>query len=241
MVGVYFFTQKSEKYIDDFKEQVIGKIIGHIDSKAVYKPMHFVSKKEYKASGLFRRKFTGYDGDDYWQSVYQSIPFHCSELMVRYEDTATATTLFKGLFLCANINSMYTGATYIWSKGDEQLPASVADEEYRMFQLPDVEKYNQLSDEFRRVFSVYSSHFSLVPYLLTAERQQQMLDLRKKTSHHIVFSFVAGRCYVAIPMDDDLLEPVTGNLANKEAYKKYFFTFLLVFNIIKVLELEKLR
>lgn len=241
LIGVYFFVQKNERYVDDFKEQIIRKIIQHIDGNAVYKPMHFVSKREYKASGLFRRRFTEYDGDDYWQSVYRSVPFHCSELLVRYEDATTATTLFKGLFLSADINSVYSGATYVWTKGEEQLPASVADEQYRMYSLPDVEKYSNLSDEFRKYFSVFSTHFSQVPYLITAERQAQMLELKRRTSREIVFSFVAGKCYVALPMQEDLLEPVKGNLKNKEVYKKYFFTFLLLFNIIKTLELEKLR
>jgi hypothetical protein len=239
--GVYFFTQKSEKYVDDFKDQIIRKIIFHIDKEAIYKPMHFVSKKEYKASGLFRRRFTEYDGDDYWQSVYRGTSFHCSELMVRYEDSTTATTLFKGLFISIDINPVYAGATYVWMRGDEQLPASVADEEYRMYTLPDVEKYTALTEGFRKVYSVYTTHVSQAQQLISAERQLQMLELKLRTKRDIVFSFVAGKSYVALPFDDDLLEPVKGNLNNKEAYKKYFFTFLLVFNIIKVLDLERLK
>jgi hypothetical protein len=241
LIGIYFFVQKNEKYVDDFKEQIIKKIILHIDENVVYKPMNFVSKKEYKASGLFRRRFTEYDGDDYWQSVYRNIAFHCSELMVRYEDSTTATTLFKGLFLAADINPVYSGATYVWIKGEAQLPASVADEQYRMYSLPDVEKVTSLSAEFRSHFSVYTTHQSQAALLLSPGRQEQMLALKNKTKRDIVFSFVAGKCYVALPMDDDLLEPVKGNLKKKEVYKNYFFTFLLIFNIIKVLELEKLR
>lgn len=241
LVGIYFFVQKNEKYVDDFKDQVIRKIILHIDEKAVYKPMHFVSKKEYKASGLFRRRFTEYDGDDYWQSVYRHLSFHCSELMVRYEDSTTATTLFKGLFLSVDISPVYAGATYVWTKGDEQLPASVADEQYRMYTLPDVERYTALSEDFKKHFAVYTTHHSQAQYMITSDRQQQMLELKKRTSRDIVFSFVAGKCYIALPMDEDLLEPVKGDLKNKEVYKKYFFTFLLVFNIIKTLELEKLK
>lgn len=68
-----------------------------------------------------------------------------------------------------------------------------------------------------------------------------MLELKFKTGRDIVFSFVAGKCFVAIPMEENLLEPAANGLQDKESYKKYFFTFLLVFNIIRELELKRLQ
>lgn len=240
-IGIYFTTKKNEAFIDDFKENIIGRIIHHISPSAVYKPMQYLSKKEYKLSGLYRRRFTEYDGEDYWKATYRGVNFHCSELEVRYEDSTTATTIFEGLFLAATISAWYNGGTYIWTKGESQLPVSIADETYRMYPMPDVKKFPVDNPAFKNSFSVYSSNFSETDKILTPQLQEKMLLLKQKTGRDIVFSFVAGKCFVAIPMEENLLEPTLKGLQDKESYKKYFFTFLLVFNIVQELELSKLQ
>ena len=45
ITGVYFWTKYSERYINDFKEKIIGQIITYIYPTAVYKPMGFISKR----------------------------------------------------------------------------------------------------------------------------------------------------------------------------------------------------
>lgn len=239
--GVYFTTKKNEEFIDDFKEKIISRIIHHISPAAVYKPMQYLSKKEYRLSGLYRRRFTDYDGDDYWKASYRGVNFHCSELMVRYEDSTTATTIFKGLFIAATISGYYNNGTYVWTKGASQLPVSMADENYRMYPLPGIEKYYALTESFKDYFSVYSSNFSETQQLLTPALQQKMIQLKERTGRDIVFSFVAGKCFIAVPMEENLLEPTVAGLNDKGSYKKYFFTFLLVFNIVQELELNRLQ
>lgn len=241
VTGIFNTTEKNEQFIEDFKQQIISRILHHISPAAVYKPLQFLSKKEYKLSGLYRRRFTEYDGEDYWKASYGGVHFHCSELTVRYEDAATATTIFKGLFITAVISGYYNNGTYVWTKGESQLPASMADESYRMYPLPAVKRYRTDDEDFNAQFSVYSSNFSDTQKIMTPSLLQKMLELKFKTGRDIVFSFVAGKCYVAIPMDEDLLEPAVKGLQNKESYKKYFFTFLLVFNIIRELELKRLQ
>lgn len=239
-IGIYFTTKANEQFIDDFKEKIISRIIHHISPSAVYKPLKYLSKKEYILSSLYRRRFTEYDGDDYWQASYNGVNFHCSELMVRYEDSTTATTLFKGLFIAASIPDYYSSGTYVWTKGEAQLPSSMADENYRMYPMPGVQKYNQVNEPFKNYFTVYSNNFSETQQILTPELQQNILILKQRINRDIVFSFVDGKCFVAIPMDENLLEPTAKGLQDKESYKKHFFTFLLVFNIIKELRLDRL-
>ncbi|RYD83716.1 MAG: DUF3137 domain-containing protein [Sphingobacteriales bacterium] len=240
-VGIYFTTKKNEKFIDDFKEQIIARIIKHISPQAVYKPLKYLSKKEYLLSGLYRRRFTQYDGDDYWKSSYRGVNFHCSELLVRYEDAAMATTIFQGLFIEAEISHIYNSGTYVWTKNAAQLPTSMADENYRMYPLPGIQKFTNCSSDFKESFSVYSNNLLKTAVILTPVMQSKMLLLKQKTGRDIVFSFVNGKCFVAIPMEENLLEPTTRGLQDKESYKKYFFTFLLVFNVIQELELNKLQ
>lgn len=240
IVGVYFYTRYADRYIDDFKEKVIGQIITYIYPSAVYKPMGFISKKEYKASGLYRRKFTHFDGDDYWESVYNGVAFHCSEIKSWYEDAGGVHQIFKGLFFIAKLNRAFTGGTYIWVKGKVQLPVSIAEEHYRMFPLPHVQKMKVNHENFSRHYSVYTTNIYEASAILSYEMMDHMQLIREKLRKDIVFSFVAGRCYIAVPFDENLLEPSKKGVRDKEAIKDYFYSILLVFNIIKTLELPRL-
>lgn len=240
IIGVYFSAKYADRYIDDFKEKIIGQIITYIHPQAVYKPMGFVSKKEYKRSGLFRRRFTHFDGDDYWQSVYNGVDFHCSEITSWYEDAGGSDNIFKGLFFVAKISNSFTGGTYIWTKGHAQLPSSMADEHYRMFPLPHVQRVKINNEEFNKHYSVYTTNADEASLILSYHMMDHMLVIKKKLEKDIVFSFVAGKCYIAVPFEENLLEPSKKGLRDKEVIKNYFYTILLVFNIINKLELNRL-
>lgn len=240
IVGVYFSAKYSDRYMDDFKEKIIKQIITYIHPGALYKPMGFVSKKEFKTSGLYRKRFTHFDGDDYWECVCEGIAFHCSELRSWIEDAASVETIFKGLFFSAGLAHSFSGGTYIWTRGKEQLPSSIADEHYRMFPFPEVHKVKTSHERFNKHYTVYSTNTFEATTLVTHAMMDHMLLLKDKLKREIVFSFVAGRCYVAVPFDEDLLEPSKKGIRDKAAFKNYFFTILLVFTIIQKLELNRL-
>jgi hypothetical protein len=240
IIGVYFSAKYSDRYIDDFKDKIIGQIITYIYPSAVYKPMGFISKKEYKASGLYRRRFSHFDGDDYWQSVYNGVPFHCSEVKSWYEDVAGSEHIFKGLFFVARISSSFTGGTYVWTKGQAQLPSSMADEHYRLFPLPKVQRLNVNHAAFSKAFTVYTTNPAEASLILSYHMPDHMLVIKEKLQRDIVFSFVRGKCYIAVPFEENLLEPTKKGARDKQEIKNYFYTILLVFNIIRKLELNRL-
>jgi hypothetical protein len=240
VIGVYFSAKYSDRYIDDFKEKIIGQIITYIYPSAVYKPMGFISKKEYKASGLYRRRFSHFDGDDYWQSVYNGVAFHCSEVKSWYEDVAGTESIFKGLFFIAEINNSFTGGTYIWLKGKAQLASSMADEHYRMYPLPHVQRMKVPHESFNKHYSVYTTNASEASLILSYNMLDHMLLIKEKLDKDIVFSFVRGKCYIAVPFEENLLEPTKKSVRDKQEIKNYFYTILLVFNIIRKLELNRL-
>lgn len=240
VIGVYFSAKYSDRYIDDFKEKIIGQIITYIYPSAVYKPMGFISKKEYKASGLYRRRFSHFDGDDYWESVYNGVAFHCSEIRSWYEDVAGTENIFKGLFFIARINNSFTGGTYIWVKGNAQLASSMADEHYRLFPLPNVQRMKVTHESFNKHYSVYTTNASEASLILSYNMLDHMLLIKEKLDRDIVFSFVRGKCYIAVPFEENLLEPAKKGVRDKQEIKNYFYTILLVFNIIRKLELSRL-
>jgi hypothetical protein len=240
IIGVFFWARYNDRYLDDFKEKVIRQIITYIYPSAVYRPMGFISKKEYKASGLYRRRFTHFDGDDYWQSVYNGVAFHCSEVKSWYEDMAGKEKIFKGLFFVANLNNAFSGATYIWLKKKPQLASSLADEQYRMFPIPRVQKMSINHEHFNKQYTVYTNNTDEAVVILTYSMLDHMLLIKEKLDRDISFSFVKGNCYIAVPFDENLLEPTKSGVHDKQEIKNYFYSILLVFNIIRKLELNRL-
>lgn len=247
IVSIYKYTKNKDSFIDKYKETIINEVINFIHPGFIYKPNNYVSSKEYKASGLYRYIYKNYDGDDYIQGNYKGVNFHCSEIETAYDthqempirsmQNGGSLTIFKGLFFVAVINN-FRGGTYIWTKGEEQLAVSIADEQYRMFPLPHVYRLKVADKEFNEYFSAYSSYPAEANILLTQEMTRLIVNFRKQIGRDIRLSAVAGKFYVSIPLEEDLLEP-SGDLDDKETVKEYFFSILLILSIINQLQLNR--
>ena len=96
------------------------------------------------------------------------------------------------------------------------------------------------NEDFNKNYSVYTTNADEASLILSYNMMDHMLLIKKKLKKDIVFSFVAGKCYIAVPFDENLLEPSKKGIRDKEAIKNYFYSILLVFNIINKLELNRL-
>jgi len=234
------YAKNKDLYTNDFKEKIIQAIIDSLNLGLAYKPDKSISSKEYKSSGLFRHKYNYYDGEDFLKGNYSNVSFHCSELHTQYDGLwNNQITIFKGLFFAAAVNPVYKG-TYIWNSDDEQIPKSLSDEEYRLLHLPKVKYIRSGNPYFEKHFSVYSSNPSEAAMILNGGMIENILHFRKQIKRNFRLSFVAGRCYVAIPFEEDLLEPSVSDPGNKENIKEYFYNILLILSIINQLNLKRL-
>jgi hypothetical protein len=243
--SIYTYTQNEDTYTNNFKEGIIKEIIKYLHPGLIYKPDSMVPEKEYRQSGLYRSEYNNIDGDDFIGGVYKNTAFHCSELRVGYNRNSGGEgnqegMIFKGLFFTAAVNKTYTGGTYVWIKGEEQLGATIADERYRLITFPKVYAMQMGDDLFDKYFSVYSTNPAEARTILDDEMMNNLLQFRKQIQRKVVFSVVMGHCYVAIPINEDLFEP-TEPVGDKEEVEKYFFTVLLIFSIINQLQLQKLQ
>lgn len=244
-VSIYYYTNRKEKYTQHFKETIIKEIINYLHPGIIYKPDELITKKEYKWSGLFRSNFDHYDGDDLMEGVYKNVFFRCSELCTTNKGIGRGSTqtIFKGLFFVANINKIFTAGTYIWPAGKQPTGGSIADERYRLMHLPNLCKIKMeyASTAFQNNFSVYSTNPSEAGAILTTAMLTSLVNFKQQIERDIAVSFVAGRCYVAISIKEDLLEPSGFDTDDREEVKKYFFTILLVLSIINQLQLNRLQ
>lgn len=240
--SIGYYTKKEDAWESDFKEKVIRKIIAFLGPSLVYKPDDNVPEKEYRQSGLFRKKYDYYYGDDYIEGVYKDVPFHCSELRTTTLGGRrnNEINIFKGLFFAARVNADYSGGTYVWIKDDEQFGASIAEERYYLLPFPKVYDMKMGDELFDKYFSVCSTNPAEARTILNNDMMYRLLEFRKQIKRRVVFSVVMGKCYVAIPINEDLLEP-TEPLADKEEVKKYFFTVLLILSIVNQLQLNRLQ
>jgi len=242
-ISVYKYFKKDNNYVDDFKHRIVQEVIDHLHAGLVYKPDELIAEKEYRQSGLFRRNYDYYEGDDFIEGIYKGVGFHCSELHTQYDSYSRRNrviTIFKGLFFAARANSGYTGGTYVWIKGEEQLGASIADEAYRLIHFPEVREIKMGHAIFDTYYTVCSTNPAEAREILNEELMNNLLRFRKQVHRKVVFSVVMGRCYVAIPIDEDIFEPAD-EPDDKEAIKKYFFGVLLVLSIINQLNLGRLQ
>lgn len=76
--------------------------------------------------------------------------------------------------------------------------------------------------------------------ILTAERRNKIVNLCAAIKLPLSFSFAAGKCFIGVPIDEDLLEPTNSDPGDKEEIRKYFITIGLISNMVKELGLSEL-
>lgn len=232
--SIYKYAVVKDAFVSGFKTSIIQQIINFIIPENEYRPDRYMSSKLFKASGLYRERLD-LSGDDLVKGTYKNVPFKAGELVTVIPDDDNKWPTFKGIFFAADIGR-FAGATYIWRKDNIQLGNSVADEHYRLYPIPKVYKIRTGSEVFEKYYTVYSSWPDEAHSILTEEMMQNILAFRHQLKREISLSFVAGRCYVAIPFEQQLLEPAQ-DITDKETIKEYFFTILLYPAIINQLKL----
>jgi hypothetical protein len=241
VVAFFKMANRKDKLVDDLKESIIREIIKHLCPGLDYRPDEYITPAEYKASSLFRYHYDYFDGDDLVEGVVDSVHFRCSELITQYDAGMSQIPIFRGLFFSAKINSRFNGCTYVWPWDRVQLPTSEMDQEYRLMPMPHTSDIKTGDSEFENYYRVCSNAPSQAQEILSEKMMDNMLRLAKGIGRHIAFSFVAGRCYIAVTINKELLEPTVYDPGDKTAIKTYFDTISLIQIVIERLQLVNLQ
>ena len=242
--SVYKYSAKKNELRDAFKISIINEIISYLNPGAVYSPSKKMSSNDYKASGLFNHVYNYFYGEDHITGIYKGVRFYASELKTSYNAKGTngrSIDIFEGLFFAAPVSDIFTKATYVWPVDDNQLSISLADEYFeRYMSMPKVYCVKPDHAAFNQSFVAYTTLPAEARRILDNEMMERMVRFKMQIKRDVRFSFVGGICYVAIAMDEDLLEPSVGDPGNKENIKEYFFSVLLILSIINQLNLPRL-
>jgi multisubunit Na+/H+ antiporter MnhG subunit len=237
--SVQQYTKANDAYQSNFKEQVVEQVIKFIDPGFVYRPDVFINSYYYRSSSLYRAIYDDYDGDDLIEGKHSGVPFKCSELVVT---RGSSFTIFRGLFFAATVNPRFNSGTYIWFSGYEQLPASLADERYRLLPLTEVVKVDFANGDFENNYSVYTTNVQQASEIISNDMMQRLVSLMKRLNRAVTVSVVAGMCYVAVPFELKLLEPPNGRAEiDEEKMREYYNTIMLIPEIIDELDLKRLQ
>ncbi|MEO7446364.1 MAG: DUF3137 domain-containing protein [Ferruginibacter sp.] len=234
------YAYHRDKYLGEFKSTCIKEVLDFLLPGVIYKPDSFIPSKEYRRSGLFRRRYDAFEGEDYIQGVYKDVKFHCSEISASFNKANNVDhSIFEGLFFVASISPVFQSATYLWPSGEEQV-SSIAHEHYRYYAIPEVKQIITGNKTFDQYYSVYSSSKDEASYLLGGDLMPLLVKYRRQIKMPVSLSFVTGKCYVAIPLEKSLFEPNKKDPGDKETIKEYFFSGLLILSIINQLHLSRL-
>lgn len=247
-ISIYNYGTRANRFDDDYRNLLIREIINHILPGTTYLPDSCINEVNYKKSCLCRYPYSAFEGSDLMKGNYKGVNFHCSQ--VESADTNTidsvgvstdATDIFNGLFLIVPISNGYSGGTYIWPRGGEQLPVSIMDEAYRLMPMPrtwDVPFNDPAFNEYFRVCSTYPDE---AREILTPVIRAKMVALTEEFDRMVAFSYVAGTFNFAFPFKGDMFDDDGSAPDDKEQIRFFFERVNLIPHIIDELELFNLQ
>ena len=237
----YQYVRSNDNFSDHHKTLVIQEVVNYVAPGAIYKPYKRVSSRAFKESRLYQYDYSSYEGSDYIEGQINGIRFQCSELVVSCTDPDGRgfVNVFKGLFFVAAIGGHIGGGTFIWPRKEHQ-DAEHLNVYYELLPIKGTQKIATGDPGFDKYFRLRSSAPAEAAMLLTAERRKSMLQICQATQLPLSFSFVAGRCYVGIPLNKDLLEVSRADAGDKNDIKEHYVSISLISGLVRQLALAEL-
>lgn len=207
-------VKKKGRYRRSFKSDIVTNIVKLFNPEWQYLYDSCVNQTDYERSGIFPHHVDRYDGDDLVVGKVEKTDFQYSELHTQYKQVTYSSkgrrqehwvTIFKGIFMHADFNKNFDGATYVLPDTAEKLFGSWGQSLQRLSSRGDLIKLENV--EFEKLFVVYGSDQVEARYILTPAIMESMVDLHKRFDGEIYFSFVGSRVYFAKSLSGSLFEP----------------------------------
>ena len=227
----------------NYKSGIMKAILEFMDADLEYDEISLIVARDYQWSSLFRRRYDYFETRDAIRGNYKGVHFEACQLTTTglSQGGGKHEIHFSGLFLKAAIHPNYQAGTYCWKTGQEQLAATVAEEIDRLYPMPDVHAFTLNDPHFHQYYSVYSTFSAEAAALLHHERRQHLLQFIRQTGNLPRFSFVAGTCYAAIPLEEDLLLLPEKDAGNPDPIRHSFYSVLLILSLLNALQLRDLQ
>jgi hypothetical protein len=205
VLGFIAFNEirNNKDFYNDFKFQVIERIVKFIDPSFTYISHKFILPSQLVESRLFAKVPKKYKGDDYvFGMLGGNTKIEFSEVVARQPvpDSNKFENTFKGLFFVAQVDRPFSGSTFVVPTGDTAETLMLGNN----IQVQAMQTGNSQFDSF---FTVYTSDAAEAKALLSDDVQRRLVDFRSSRTNPVRFSFVGSRINVAVWHEKDLFEP----------------------------------
>jgi hypothetical protein len=241
------FGKEIKEKKNQFKQQVIGKMVTVLGPNLVYEPARCIDQDTYHRSKLFLDSVNRYKGDDYVSGTIGKTAVRFSELHTQRETVTRDSngnrkkevhTVFKGIFFAADFNKKFIGETFVLPDVAENWLGSLG----TMFQKMNMSRPQlvKLEDvEFEKIFAVYGTDQVEARYILSPALMQRLTAFKNKTKKSISISFIDSWIYISIPIRQDLFEaPLFNSLLNFPMMEEYYNYLALCVGIVESLDLN---
>lgn len=232
-------ANKTKAYHEKFKQEIVRAIVHLIAPNWSYQPKGYISKTEYANSGLFRKQYNYYGGDDLITGVIDQTSFRCSELHTEYETHSTDSngnsrstrhTIFRGLFFHADFHKHFVGQTYLSPNLTGGFFKKIKTLIYKNTDKGTLIKLE--NPEFEKIFMVHSSNPTEARYILTPVMMEAIVKISKQYKRKIHISFAGTKVYCAIRFDQELFEATLWHSAVKYQQIKFMYDLFMLNKVI---------
>ncbi len=204
---VYREILNNRDFYNDFKTNVIEKIVKFIDPSFTYISHKYIQPTQLVESKLFNHLPKKYKGDDYATGVLgRNTKVEFSEVVARHrhrlDDNSKGdwTITFKGLFFVAHVEKTFSGQTFVIPAG-HGVETLMAGSGAPPSQVPTG------NGDFDNVFTVFSTNPAEAKTLVSPEVQKHLVQFRSHRNNDVRFSFIGSKINVAVFHEKDLFEP----------------------------------
>ena len=239
-------AKKRRHFIGEFKRIVVERIVKFVDPGLRYSPGQMVAPSVYAESGLFRKKWDRYEGDDHVEGTVGRTPIQFSEVRTRYKTVQQDGDnrrerwhpIFWGLFFRCEFNKTFRGRTYVFPDKAERLLGRFGaflqglDKAHgTLMPMEDV--------EFEKRFAVYGDDPVEARYVLSTSLMERLTRFHDKARLATCLAFVNSELFVAIEYGRALFEPrIFRTLVDYPSCQAYFDDIQLVAWIVEDLNLN---
>ncbi len=244
------------QYRNDFKQQVIDRLVKLYDQNLSYNPTGGISQQEFRHSQIYQHSIDRYSNEDLIYGLLGKTAVRFSEVHAEYKTTTTDSkgnrhthwhTIFRGIFFIADFNKHFQGRTIIepdhlesaWGGFGSWLQSltakvQVGSNRGQLVKLED--------PTFEKLFAVYSTDQVEARYILSTSLMQRLVEFHDRVGKPVALSFIDSKLHIAIPSQKNLFEPPSiwfgSALMTQEEVQTYFNDIKLAAAIVEDLNLN---
>lgn len=247
-VVIYLWNKKYSKYVENYKESIMGRIVKFIDDSLEYSPSHYIEEYKFLDCNMFNISPDSYTGSDYVAGKVGYTEIEFSFIHAQYKTETTHTdkdgnthteehwhTIFMGIFLVADFNKHFNSQVLIWPDSSMRLLKGI---KKKIAFLSGWQIISLEDPEFDRYFIAYGENQIEARYILSTSLVRRIVEYRKKINGDFYISFKNSKMYVAIPWNYIFKTVLFKSIMNNKLLYEYYGTLSMIISIVEDLNLN---